>query len=213
MLKNKDLKIDIVSDVVCPWCYIGQERLNKALKQTGLKAEINWKPFQLHPDMPVEGADKFGFLENKYGGSGEEMFKRVEDTAAEEGLAFNTANIANIPNTIESHRIMQLANSKGLENKMAIAFFKGYFSDGVDLTTRDGVLEIATKGGLNKEEAQIFLESNASIDVVQSTETAYKNAGVSAVPTFIINDKHMIQGAQSAETFIQAFQQLEITQE
>ena len=210
MSKEKDLKIDIVSDVVCPWCYIGQERLNKALKQSGLNAEINWKPYQLNPDMPIEGADKYTFLENKFGGSGKDMFKRVEDAANGEGLDFNTENIANIPNTVESHRVMHLAKEKGLHNEMAHAFFKAYFADGVDLTSTEGILKAAVNGGLDKEETAAYLKSNVATDEVNSTEQQYKAAGVSAVPTFIINDKYMIQGAQAPETFIQAFQQLEI---
>lgn len=210
MLKEKNLKIDIVSDVVCPWCYIGQERLNKALKQSGLKAEINWKPYQLNPDMPIEGADKFKFLEDKFGGSGKDMFKRVEDTAGAEGLAFKTENIANIPNTIESHRVMHLAKEKGLQNEMADAFFKAYFVDGIDLTTTDGILKVAVNGGLDKNEASTYLQSEKATNEVKATEQQYKVAGVSAVPTFIINDKYMIQGAQAPETFIDAFNQLEI---
>ena len=210
MSKEKDLKIDIVSDVVCPWCYIGQERLNKALKQSGLKAEINWKPYQLNPDMPNEGADKYKFLENKFGGSGKEMFKRVEDAANAEGLEFNAENIANIPNTVESHRVMHLAKEKGIQNEMAHAFFKAYFADGIDLTMTNGIVETAVNGGLDKEAVIAYLESEKATNEVLSSEQQYKTAGVSAVPTFIINGKHMIQGAQSPETFINAFQQLEI---
>jgi predicted DsbA family dithiol-disulfide isomerase len=207
---EKDLKIDIVSDVICPWCYIGQERLKKALKQSGLNAEINWQPYQLHPDMPIEGADKFKFLEDKFGGSGEAMFKRVEEAAGSEGLAFNTENIANIPNTVESHRVMHLAKEKGIHNEMAHAFFKAYFSEGADLTSIEGILETAVKGGLEKAETLAYLESDVATSEVKSTEQQYKASGVSAVPTFIINNKYMIQGAQSPETFISAFQQLEI---
>lgn len=210
MTKEKDLKIDIVSDVVCPWCYIGQERLNKALKMSGLKAEINWLPYQLNPDMPLEGADKFKFLEDKFGGSGEAMFKRVKETADAEGLAFNTENIANIPNTVESHRVMHLAKEKGIQNEMAHAFFKAYFADGVDLTSTEGVIDTAVNGGLHRDEVAAYLQSQSATNEVKSTEQQYKSAGVSAVPTFIVNDKYMIQGAQAPETFISAFQQLEI---
>ena len=210
MSQNKDLKIDIVSDVVCPWCYIGQERLNKALKQSGLNAEINWKPYQLHPDIAVEGAEKFKFLEDKFGGSGKDMFLRVQEAASAEDLPFNTDDIANIPNTVESHRVMHLAKEKGLDNEMAHAFFKAYFAEGADLTTSKGIIETAVKGGLNREEVEAYLKSDAATNEVLQSEQQYKAAGVSAVPTFIINDKYMIQGAQSPETFIGAFQQLEI---
>lgn len=210
MTREKDLKIDIVSDVVCPLCYIGQERLTKALKKAGLKAEINWLPYQLNPDMPLEGADKFKFFEEKFGGSGEAMFRRVEEAAGAEGLAFNTDNIANIPNTVESHSVIHLAKEKGIQNEMAHAFFKAYFADGVDLTSTEDVIDTAVNGGLARDEVAAYLQSQSATNEVKSTEQQYKSAGVSAVPTFIINDKYMIQGAQAPETFIEAFEQLEI---
>ena len=210
MKQKKDLQIDIVSDVVCPWCYIGQERLNKALKTSGLSAEINWKPFQLNPDMPAEGVDKYEFLEKKFGGSGKEMFKNVENTASSEGLDFDTENIANIPNTVLSHCVMDLAKEKGLHNEMAHAFFKAYFADGEDLTKDENILSVAKRVGLDEAEITTYLTDDNIKAHVLDTERQYKNAGVSAVPTFIINNKYMIQGAQAPEAFINAFHQLDI---
>jgi predicted DsbA family dithiol-disulfide isomerase len=206
---SKKIKIDIVSDVVCPWCYIGQERLSKAIESSGVDTEINWQPFQLHPDLPTAGADKFKFLEGKFGGSGEAMFKNVENAAKSEGLAFNTENVANIPNTVESHRIMHLAKSKGLESEMALAFFEAYFVNGEDLTTSEGILNVAVKGGLERKEAQDYLDSDAGKQEVLGIEQQYKAAGIQSVPSFILNDKFLIQGAQSPETFMQAFEQIE----
>ena len=105
---------------------------------------------------------------------------------------------------------MHLAKEKGIQNEMAHAFFKAYFADGVDLTTTEGIIETAVAGGLDKDEVTAYLQSQNATNEVKSTEQQYKAAGVSAVPTFIINDKYMIQGAQAPETFIRAFQQLEI---
>ncbi|WP_379043154.1 DsbA family oxidoreductase [Pedobacter alpinus] len=207
------IKIDIVSDLVCPWCYIGQKRLNDALKQGNYEAEITWKPFQLHPELQKEGMDKNKFLTQKFGERGANMFNQIKDVADSESLAMNPESITNIPNTINIHRLMWFAKQKGKDLSLAVKLFEAYFAAGKDFSNNQTLVQLGEECGLDKLELEQFLASDVAKEEVLAEEAMYRNAGINAVPTFIINDKYMIQGAQPPAAFLEAFEQLEIKKE
>ncbi|WP_026898362.1 DsbA family oxidoreductase [Daejeonella oryzae] len=206
---QKTIKIDIVSDLVCPWCYIGQKRLSDAIKQSEYKFEISWKAFQLHPELGKDGMAKDEFLQNKFGPEGEGMFDKLKDIAVSESLDMNPELITNIPNTIDVHRLMILAKKHQKDHELATLLFKAYFVDGKDFSKTDTLVEVGKSCGLSKTEILTFLKSDEGRKEVLMEEEMYRESGINAVPSFIINNKYMIEGAQSADVFLEAFKQLE----
>ncbi len=211
-MANK-IKIDIVSDLVCPWCYIGQKRLNDALKQGNYEAEISWKPFQLHPELQKEGMEKNKFLMQKFGERGANLFNQIKDVADSESLAMHPDLITNIPNTVDVHRLMWYAKQQGKDLTLAHSLFEAYFADGKDFSDVQTLIDLGEACGIDKQELEQFLASDVAKAEVLAEEEMYRNAGISAVPTFIINDKYMIQGAQAPATFLEAFEQLSVKPE
>ncbi|MEN7550365.1 DsbA family oxidoreductase [Rapidithrix thailandica] len=208
--KSKEtIKVDIVSDVVCPWCYIGENRLAKAIAQTDTPVEISWKPFQLHPDMPESGMEKNAFFQQKFGTDAAGAFSQLEQIAKEENLKMDPEKIDNIPNTIQAHRLMWWAQKQGKEKELAKELFVGYFGNGQNFTDDSTLVKIAGSVGLDAQEAEAFLNSEEGKEEVQKEEALYRNSGVSAVPSFIINNTYLVQGAQTEEVFLKAFQQIE----
>jgi len=210
-MKNK-VKIEIISDVVCPWCYIGSNRLRKALTEANIDAEIRWVPFQLHPGIGDEGNDMNAFLEKKYGSPGEEQMEGINKVAAKDELPLNVDKMANMPNTLNAHRVMHLAREKGLDNEMSALFFEAYFANGANLNKLETLLDIAEKGGLNRAETELYLNGQDGLEEIAKEEEHYKMAeGVWVVPAFIFDDDEMIEGAHSVEDFIKFFNDIKIT--
>ncbi len=210
-MKNK-VKIDIISDIVCPWCYIGSNRLYKALAEANIEAEIRWIPFQLHPGITENGNDVMSFLEKKYNQPGEILLENVRKVAEKDGLPLHPEKLANMPNTFNAHRVMHLAREKGLDSEISALFFKAYFVEGVNLNNLDAILDIAEKGGLNRAETELILKRNSLSEEIAKEEEHYKmEEGVWVVPAFIFNDDEMIEGAQSVEDFIKFFNDIKIT--
>jgi predicted DsbA family dithiol-disulfide isomerase len=204
------IKIDIVSDLVCPWCYIGQKRLNDALAQSDYEAEISWKPFQLHPELHKEGMEKNAFLIQKFGPQGANLFAQIKSVADSESLEMNPEKITNIPNTVDVHRLMWVAKKQNKDLKLAISLFEGYFTAGKDFSQTETLLDLAESCGLFRKETEAFLASEEGRKEVLADEKMCREAGIQAVPTFIINDKYMIQGAQTPAAFLDAFKQLSL---
>ena len=205
--KMNKIKIDIVSDLVCPWCYIGQKRLNDALAQSGYEAEISWKPFQLHPELQKEGMEKNAFLMQKFGAQGANMFNQIKSVADSESLEMNPEKITNIPNTVDVHRLMWFAKKQRKDLTLAISLFEAYFTAGKDFSQTETLLDLAEACGISRPETEVFLASEEGRNEVIAEEKMYREAGIQAVPTFIINDKYMIQGAQTPDKFLEAFKQ------
>ena len=205
--KMNKIKIDIVSDLVCPWCYIGQKRLNDALAQSDYKAEISWKPFQLHPELQKKGMEKNAFLIQKFGPEGANLFDQIKKVADSESLEMNPDKITNIPNTVDVHRLMWYAKKQHKDLKLAISLFEAYFTAGKDFSNPETLLDLAEACGLSRTETEVFLASEEGRTEVLAEEKMYREAGIQAVPTFIINDKYMIQGAQMPAKFLEAFKQ------
>ncbi len=206
------IKIDVVSDVVCPWCYIGKRRLEKAvdLLQDKYEFELEYHPFELNPDMPVEGTDQKKYLTNKFGG--EERYHQITDrvtiVAAEEGLHFDFGNQRISPNTREAHRVIQFAKQEGKQPEVKEAFMKAYFTEGIDLSKKENIIRVAAQAGLSKEKVEKFLSTDDGLAEVALAEKELQKLGITGVPFYIINNKYAISGAQPSESFVQAFEDI-----
>jgi predicted DsbA family dithiol-disulfide isomerase len=201
------IRIDVVSDVVCPWCYIGKRRLENALSRLpeNYEVDVNFLPFELNPDMPAAGADHKAYLAKKFGSKEryDQLTQHVVNVAADEGLKFNYEKQTMMPNTLDSHRLIQFAKKFGKQPAMKEALMKAYFEDGVDLTKHENLVAIAEKVGLDRALIQAFIDSDEGASDVKKMEQVNYDRGVSGVPFYIINNKYGVSGAQPSDTFVE----------
>ena len=192
------IKIEIVSDVVCPWCYIGKRRIEKAIDQLKdqFEFDVSYLPFELNAQVPKEGQDQKKYLANKFGSN------------ATEGLQFDFNKQKVMPNTRDAHRIIWLAKQTGKQSEIKGALLKAYFEEGVDLSKPENLVAIAVKAGLNEQHVWSLLKSDEGLAEVITTEQQNQKRGVSGVPFYIINDQYGISGAQPTDVFIQALTQI-----
>jgi predicted DsbA family dithiol-disulfide isomerase len=206
------LHIEIYSDLICPWCYIGRRRLESGIKQ--LKASepptILWRPFELNPDMPKAGLDRKVYRTDKFGSweISQSMDREVAETGRTLGLDFNYGRILVTPNTLAGHRLLWWVRDKGAQDKLADALFRAYFTNGRDIGN-DGVLaKVAAEVGLSSKDAFSFLQSDTGYNEVLAEEQAARRGGVNGVPFFVINGIPVFAGAQQPATFVETFQQI-----
>lgn len=203
------IKIAVVSDIVCPWCYIGKRRLEQAIQQTvdQFTFEIAYYPFELNPEMPTEGVDQEQYLSTKFGSR--EAFQKITENvtsiARSEGLEFDFSKQKVSPNTRAAHRLILFANHEGKQQQIVEALFKAYFTQGIDLSKKENLLSIAVQAGLDHDRTDLFLQSTVGDAEVIQAEKDLQNMGIGAVPFYILNERYGISGAQSPETFIAAF--------
>ena len=199
------LKIDIVSDIICPWCVIGFRNLKTAMEelQSELKFEIFWKPYELHPEIPQEGYDKKLYMLQKFGSSGvRSPYEEITKVGESVGFEFNFSKTKRIPNTFMAHRLLWKAEQCNLQNELSEALFKAYFTDGLDIGSKEILSNISHSVGMNKENSITFLESKEGGQEVADLEMHFIERSIGAVPTYFINDKYIIQGGQEPETFV-----------
>ncbi len=216
-MKEKDLphlKIDIVSDVVCPWCYIGYKQLEKALDllQEHLALEIEWHPFELNPGMPHEGEDINDHIARKYGAQPEQMnTTRRHMMALAEGLGIelNYSPGRRIYNTFDAHRILHWAREQSCQTSFSLALFHQYFSLGRNPSEPEVLLDVARELALDHEEILRILESDRYVQTVREELNRYTSMGIQGVPTFIIENKYSITGAQDPETFARVLNKIQ----
>jgi predicted DsbA family dithiol-disulfide isomerase len=206
------IKVDIVSDVVCPWCYIGKRRIEGAMNELAdqFEFEVSYLPFELNPQTPKEGFNQKEYLAKKFGSEERyrELTNYVKSTAAEEGLAFDFDKQKRSPNTRDMHRIIWFAKQVGKQLAIKEAFMKAYFEEGVDLTKRENLLAISKSVGLNDEKISSLLDSEEGLAEVILEEQNNIQRGINGVPYYIINNQYGISGAQPKETFIKALTQI-----
>jgi predicted DsbA family dithiol-disulfide isomerase len=206
------IKIDIVSDVVCPWCYIGKRRIEKAMNQLAnqFDFEVSYVPFELNPQTPKTGFNQKEYLVKKFGSEDKynQITSHVASVAAEEGLKFNFEKQKVSPNTRDAHRIIAFAKQEGKQLAAKEAFMKAYFEEGVDLTKTENLLAISEQVGLDPQRIAALLASDEGLTEVIRQEEVNHQRGVSGVPYYIINDQYAISGAQAAEVFVQALTQI-----
>jgi predicted DsbA family dithiol-disulfide isomerase len=214
MTKPK-LKISIVSDVVCPWCYIGKRRLEKAMNNLSdrFDFEVEYFPFELNPQMPKEGVNQKQYLSNKFGG--EERYHQITNqttaTAAQEGLTFDFAAQQISPNTRKAHRLIQLAKENGVHLTLVDLFFKAYFTEGQNLADDKTLTNIAVAAGMDKAKVEQLLASPTGEAEVEIAERELQQLGITGVPFYIVDNKFGISGAQATETFMKAFEEIALT--
>ena len=212
MTKPK-IKVDVVSDVVCPWCYIGKRRLEKAIDTLKDKFdfELEYHPFELNPNTPLSGVNQQEYLTKKFGG-GEERYQQltnhVSQVAAGEGLRFNFTKQLVLPNTRDAHRVIQFAKQEGKQLEAKEAFMKAYFEDGIDLSKKENVIGVAVGAGLTKQHVEQLLSTDEGLAQVAHAEREMQQLGITGVPFYIINNKYGVSGAQPSATFIQAFEDI-----
>ena len=200
--------IDIISDVVCPWCYVGKRRLEAALAaRPDLSVEIAWHAFQLNPGMPEEGMDRENYLATKFGGADRaaSIYSDIEQAGATEGIEFAFDAIKCTPNTINAHRLILLAGRHGVQVSVVELLFRRYFLAGVDVGDIQQLIAIATEAGLDEAATRDYLESDEGVEEVTSADRQMRHIGVTGVPCFIIDKRFAISGAQSPEVFQRIF--------
>ncbi|KLN65154.1 DsbA family oxidoreductase [Vibrio sp. VPAP30] len=209
----KKIKIDIVSDVVCPWCIIGYKRLELALTSLAdkVEADIQWHPFELNPAMGGDGQNLREHLAEKYGTTPETSISAREtltNLGTEVGFIFNFKDDTRIYNTRKAHQLLMWAQSENKQFDLELALFKAYFTDGKDISDPNTLLDCAKALELDEAVVSNVIEDESWAEAVASTEQQWLEAGINAVPAIIINRKHLISGAQTTELLISAIRQI-----
>ncbi|HAY5568870.1 TPA: DsbA family oxidoreductase [Escherichia coli] len=204
------MRVDIWSDVVCPFCYIGKKRLEAAAQEAGIELEVHWHSFQLDPEAPVrQEVSNSERLAQKYGrtvAEVEEMQRNIAEIAKAEGIEFNWEG-ANSGNTFNAHRLIHLAQSKGLGNEAQEAFFYSYMTQGLAIGERETLEDVAARIGLNPVEVDDLLDSEEYADFVKfDQEVAHEQLKVTGVPFFVFDQRVALAGAQPKEVFLQVFE-------
>jgi predicted DsbA family dithiol-disulfide isomerase len=203
--------IDIVSDVICPWCYVGQKRLDKALAlRPDLDVILTWRPFQLAPEIPPEGVDRRAYLKAKFGenaGRGP-MMDALRQSGRDEGIDFQFDRIVKTPNTLNAHRLIFWAGALGAQDAIVRALFAAYFEEGRDIGDPAVLTDLAVTCGMDRERVSALLASDSDMDRMQHDLAMAHKLGIGGVPTFVIERRFMIQGAQDAEQLAAAFDQI-----
>lgn len=205
---NKTLKIDIVSDVSCPWCIIGYSSLSLAIQKLApeINVQIGWKPFELNPDMPAEGQQLGEHLHEKYGSTKAEIDQTrnmITVRGAALGFQFRFRKDGRIYNTFNAHRLLYWARQFDKQTELNLALFGLYFTEGGNPGNTEALIKAVAKAGLSPEEAGKVLESDQYVKEVRAEEAKIHAMGISMVPTFIINDKHIITGGMPVEAFVE----------
>jgi predicted DsbA family dithiol-disulfide isomerase len=201
--------IDVVSDVVCPWCYIGKRRLAAALNRIAQRRgdidfRVSWHPFQLNPDLPAEGADRKRYLEDKFGGPerAAEIYARVSEAGASVGIPFAFERILRQPNTLDAHRLIGWAQRQRAADGLVEALFRAYFIDGRYLGERATLAAIAAEAGFDASAALAMLDGTEGLDEVRSMDARVRELGVTGVPFFIFDNRFAVSGAQEPDALV-----------
>jgi len=203
------LRIDIVSDAICPWCYIGKRQIGRALAMLapeGLHFSVHWNPFQLNPDMPKEGRDRAAYRAMKFGSAdrARELDERVASAAAGVGLKFRQDLMLRTPNTLDAHRLIWLAGREGVQDAAMEAVFLAYFTQGRDISHPDVLADCAAEAGMDRASVADFLAGDVAAKEMLAADKAAREAGVNGVPSFFLDGYGLFSGAMPAETMAEA---------
>lgn len=210
---SEQTTIAIYSDVVCPWCYVGKRRLERALGvlKDVVKAEVMWRPFQLNPTMPLEGMDRTTYLKAKFGSL--EAFGRMEEqlliAGTDERIPFAFEKIQRTPNTFAAHRLVWYAAQQEKQDDVVEALFRAYFLEGKNIGDLKTLAHVAAEGGLDRIETEEFLVSDRDVAEVKGEEAVGRRLGIRGVPYFVFNGRLSISGAQPPDIMVSAIQQAE----
>ncbi len=200
-----DLRIDIISDVICPWCYLGYSRLKQAIEQLGddYRMDIRWQPFELHPDMPIQGADRDTYLGERFGSPEKlnEATHAIQQVGLEAGIQFNFSEKDHMPNTKLAHQFVLAATKANLSTPFVLALYHGYFTDGKNIGEQKILEEVALSVGLQQTDIDYAMSSEAKT-ITEKKLAQLRSLEINSAPTYVINDKYMIQGAHDPESFL-----------
>jgi predicted DsbA family dithiol-disulfide isomerase len=201
------ITVDIVSDAICPWCFIGKRRFERALKEapSDIEVMLAWRPYQLNPDMPPEGMDRKAYLAAKFGGDtrSERIYQAVREAGAGEGIHFNFVGMMRTPNTINAHRLIGLAGRGGRQDPVVEALFRAYFLDGRDIGDAGTLVEIGAAAGLDAKVLADYFAGRDDVERVEAEDAMARRMGIQGVPCFIFNRKYAISGAQEPAAFLE----------
>ena len=210
-MQEETIKVAIVSDVACPWCYVGKRRLETALKEwKGAKVEVTWHPFQLDPTIPESGFDRDTYLTNKFGDleSTKAMTDRLTEVGEDEGITFNFGDKWLAVNTLKLHQLLHVAGEEGFKDTLKERFLKAYFDENLHLNDVDVLVNVMSEYGWDAEKTKKVIDDDGIAYLVTKEIAHYQQRGVKGVPFFIINDKYGISGAQPPSVFLDAFAQV-----
>ena len=199
------MQIDIVSDTVCPWCYVGKHRLERALAlRPDIAFDVRWRAFRLDPTVPKEGYDRREYMRAKFGDSPQarEMQNALKAAGDSEGIAFAFDRIERRPDTLDSHCLIRWAGSAGLQNEIVERIFEAYFEEGRDIGNSDVLVEIASEGGMDSALVADLFEQGADRELVEREDALAHRMGISGVPSFIFQNKYVISGAHDPEQLV-----------
>ena len=208
----EQIVVDVVSDVVCPWCYLGKARLDRAIAEVSgeMLVTVNWRPYQLNPDLPPEGVDHKAHLAAKLGGAAavSQAHERLTDLGKQDGIAFDFDAVKMSPNTLDAHRLLRWAAAEGRQNEVVSALFRAYFEEGRNVGDRAVLRDIAAKNGLDAAVIDALFASDADKDSVGEEIGMARDMGVSGVPCFIIDSQYAVMGAQPVDVLANAFREI-----
>jgi len=212
MSKPNSITVDVVSDVVCPWCFIGQKRLDKAIAASGIDVHVHWRPFQLDPTIPPAGKDRRDYMLEKFG-SGErirEIHARIEPLGVAEGIDFDFDAIKVAPNTLDAHRVIRWAGAAGedVQNRLVRKLFQLNFEEGKNLGDPSVLTEAAREAGMDAAIVETLLPTDADVEAVRGEIATASRMGVTGVPCFLLEGKYAVMGAQDADTLADAIRQV-----
>ena len=202
--------IDVVSDVVCPWCYVGKRHLESARATLAESREpvpvVRWHPYELNPELPAEGVDRREYLERKFGGPARaaQIYDRVRRAGTQSGIAFDFERIAVQPNTRDAHRLVAWVQTRGDAGPIVEKLFRAYFVEGRFIGSHEVLADLAAEAGEDRGEAHEFLASGLGLDEVAQAEARASSLGITGVPFFIVDGRYGLSGAQPAEAFVEA---------
>ncbi len=197
--------LEIISDPICPWCYIGKTKLEKALHQVpDHPFIISWKPFQLNPNMPAQGMDRREYLERKFGGQTQavQVYGQIATAATAAGLDIDFEKMRRTPNTIDAHRVIYWAGVEGVQNEFVACLFNGFFKEGWDISDHKTLVDAAVSVGMDGEMISRLLKSDAETVATRASDTHSREMGVTGVPTFLIDGQYVVSGAREPEFWV-----------
>ena len=201
--------VEVISDVICPWCFIGKRRLEKAIAAYGQPVTVSWHPFQLNPTMPKEGISRREYRIAKFGSweRSMELDTNIVTVGKQEGIRFDFERMERTPNTLDAHRIIWLSDKHGIQDAVVEALFQAYFTQGRDISSPKTLIDVVVEAGLDREKAETVLQGDKGLEAFKEASELSRRYQVDGVPFFIINNQITLPGAQSPDVFVAAFRQ------